>query len=234
MEERLSSPRFDIVLCVKLNIKEGGTLRGTLGNLSSSGEDIMVRCDKDVQEGKPVIVEIPVPAEIRNIQCEGKVISCNQTNGVYEIDVHIHSIDEQVKKGLQAFCNFLTPVAGSDIVKYLIQEAEKALGEASEVVVGKAMNKRLGALIHELLALRYHDALRSFEDALKLEPENEVAVEGFCYSLAKAISHYERAGLSGLADTIKTKAMLYYTDKTLDIAKGSPRISKYLLEVITP
>ncbi len=124
------------------------------------------------------------------------------------------------------------PRAKQDIVDYLIKQGEEALREASEVDISRSMGERLEALMHELLSLKYHDALRSFEDALKIDPENEAVLEGFCYSLANAVSHYEQAGLGGLAETIKLKALPYCTDKALEMAERSPRMGKYLLGVI--
>jgi len=119
-----------------------------------------------------------------------------------------------------------------DIVTYLIQQGEKALAEAKEASAKESESEEMEALINELLALKYHDALRSFEDALKLDKDNEAAIEGFCYSLANAVLHYEQAGLTGLSETIKVKAMQYPTKKTREIANRSSRLSIYLLEAI--
>jgi hypothetical protein len=157
---------------------------------------------------------------------------CRECNSGYEIGIHIRSIGEQFRESLRMFSRCLMPYAGSDTVNYLIQQGEKALEEASEVTIGESMSAELEAFLHELLSLKYHDALRSFEDALEIDEENEAALEGFCYSLAKAVSHYEYAGLSGLAETIKVKALSYCSDRTLEIAERSPRMSKYLLEII--
>jgi len=232
MEEKRSSPQFDIVLSVKLDLGKSGVLEGTWNNLSASGEDIMVRANESAQVGDTVILEIPVPIQIRTIQCEGKIVQCQQRNDVYEIGIRIHDIDEQSRDDLRMFCSFLTPRGESDTVDYLIQQGEKLLGEASEVTVGESMGQRLEALMHELLSLKYHDALRNFEDALKIDRENEAAVEGFCYSLAKSVSHYERANLSGLAEIIKVKALQYFTDETQNIAERSTRIDESLLSII--
>lgn len=115
---------------------------------------------------------------------------------------------------------------------YLVQQGEEALSEASKANITESMNEVLEAHMYELLALKYHDALRNFEEALKIEPNNTTALEGFCYSLAQTLSHYERAGLSHLAEIIKVKAMPYYTDDIEDIVKKSPRLNKYLLEIL--
>jgi hypothetical protein len=124
------------------------------------------------------------------------------------------------------------PGANPDTVEYLIKRGEEALTEASEAAIERPVGARLEALMHELLSLKYHDALRSFEDALEIEPENEKAQEGFCYSLAKAISHYEHAGLGSVADIVKVKALPYCTDKALEVAERSPRISPFFLGII--
>ena len=232
MEDRGSSPRFEIALKVKLDPGEETKIEGTLGNLSASGAEVMVKASKSPQVGDTVIMEIPVPVEMHTIQCEGEVLECRRSDGIYEIDIHVRSIDERSREDLRRFCNFLIPLATSDTINYLIQEGERALNEASEVTIGESIGERLQALMHELLSLKYHDALRSFEDALKIDRENEEAVAGFCYSLAKAVSHYERAGLDGLADIIKVKAMQYYTERTLEIAEKSSRMDDCLLGVI--
>ncbi len=226
------SPRFEITLRVKLDFGDGETLEGKLGNLCASGEDVMVESSKGARVGDAVALEIPVPSQMRMVQCEGQVTNCVKSDDTYEIDVRIRNIDEQSREELRKFCNFLAPLAKSETIYYLIQEGEKALSEASEVTISESAGARLEALMHELLSLRYHDALRSFEDALKIDGENEEAVVGFCYSLAKAVSHYERAGLNGLADIIKVKALQYYTDKTLEIAGKSPRMDAYLLGIV--
>jgi len=119
-----------------------------------------------------------------------------------------------------------------ETVNYLIHQGENALKEASKAKITDTMNEVLEAHMYDLLALKYHDALRSFEHALNIDGENEQALEGFCYALAEAVAHYERAGMSHLAEIIKVKAMPYYTDRMLDIASHSPRISRYLLEII--
>jgi len=226
------SPRFEIAIRVKLDFGDGETLEGKLGNLCASGEDVMVESSKSARVGDAVALEMPVPSQMRIVQCEGEVANCEKSDDTYEIDVRIRNIDEQSREELRRFCNFLTPLATSETIYYLIQEGEKALSEASEVTISESAGARLEALMHELLSLRYHDALRSFEDALKIDRENEEAVAGFCYSLAKAVCHYERAGLNGLADIIKVKALQYYTDRTLEIAEKSPRMDAYLLEII--
>ena len=232
MEERRTSPRFDIALNVKLDLGKIGILEGTWGNLNASGKGIMVQADKEAQVGDAVILEIPVPVQMRTIKCEGRVTQCQKCDAVYEISIRIDDIDEQSRDDLRTFCSFLTPHSESDTIDYLIHQGEEALSEASEVTIGESMGARLEALMHELLSLKYHDALRSFEDALAIDGGNEVAVEGFCYSLAKAISHYERAGLDGLADIIKVKALQYFTDNTQEIAEKSDRIDSYLLSII--
>ena len=119
-----------------------------------------------------------------------------------------------------------------DTLEYLIKQGEEALNEASEAAIESPTEARLEALMHELLSLNYHDALRSFESALYIDPENEKALEGFCYSLAKAISHHEHSGLTGIAETIKLKALPYCTDRALEIAESSPRIGRSFLEII--
>lgn len=233
MNEKRSSPRFSVALCVRLDLKEKGVLKGTLADLSASGEGMMVQSDKSVQEGEPVTMELSVPVQMRNIRCGGEVVRCQRSNGVYEIGIRIRDIDERSREDIRIFCDSLMPSTESDTVNYLIQEGERALTEASKAAVGKSTGERLEAFLHELLSLKYHDALRSFENALTIDPENETAMEGFCYSLAKAISHYERAGLDGLADIIKVKALPYFTDKTLKVAQRSPRMDRFLLEIIT-
>lgn len=115
---------------------------------------------------------------------------------------------------------------------YLIQQGEKALNEASNVTITDTMNEVFEVHIYELLAMKYHDALRNFEEALKIDKENEVALEGFCYALAETVSHYERAGLNHLSEIIKVKAMPYYSEKLLDVVRKSKRIGKYLREII--
>jgi hypothetical protein len=232
MEERRSSPRFDIVLSVKLDLGKGGILEGTWCNLNASGKGIMVRANEEAQKGDAVTLEMPVPVQMQTVQCKGQVVKCQKSDDAYEISIRIDEIDEQRRDDLRTFCSFLTPCSELDTADYLIQQGEKALAEASEVIVGKSMGERLEALMHELLSLRYHDALRNFEDALTIDNENEAAVEGFCYSLAKAISHYERAGLDGLADIIKVKALQYCDDKTWKIAEKSTRMDNYLLSII--
>jgi len=226
------SPRFEITLRVKLDFGDGETLEGKLGSLCASGEDVMVESGKSARVGDAVILEMPVPLQMRMVQCEGQVTNCEKSDDTYEIDVRIRNIDEQSREDLRRFCNFLAPLATSETIYYLIQEGEKALSEASEVTISESAGARLEALMHELLSLRYHDALRSFEDALKIDRENEDAVAGFCYSLAKAVSHYEQAGLNGLADIIKVKALQYYTDRTLEIAGKSPRMDSFLLGIV--
>ena len=124
------------------------------------------------------------------------------------------------------------PRANSDAAEYLIQRGEESLAEAAKATIEESMGERMEALMHELLSLKYHDALRSFEDALKIEPENEAALEGFCYALAKSISHYEQAGLDNLADIVKVKALPYCSYKALKVAEESSRISGYFLEII--
>ena len=74
--------------------------------------------------------------------------------------------------------------------------------------------------------------MRSFEGALEIDQGNEAALEGFCYSLAEAVSHYKRAGLSRLAETVKMKALPYCTDKALEIAERSPGIGRYFMEIV--
>jgi hypothetical protein len=226
------SPRFEIALRVKLDFGDGETFEGKLGSLYASGEDVMVESSKSARVGDAVILEMPVPSQMRMVQCEGQVTNCEKSDDTYEIDFRIRNIDQQSKEELRKFCNFLAPLATSETIYYLIQEGEKALSEASEVTISESAGARLEALMHELLSLRYHDALRSFEDALKIDRENEEAVTGFCYSLAKAVSHYEQAGLNGLADIIKVKALQYYTDRTLEIAGESPRMDAYLLGIV--
>ncbi len=226
------SPRFEIALRVKLDFGDSEALEGKLGSLCASGEGVMVESSKGARVGDAVALEIPVPSQMRMVQCEGEVTNCEKSDDAYEIDVRIRNIDEQSREELRKFCNFLAPLATPETIYYLIQEGEKALSEASEVTISESAGARLEALMHELLSLRYHDALRSFEDALKIDRENEDAVTGFCYSLAKAVSHYERAGLNGLADIIKVKALQYYTDKTLEIAEKSPRMDAYQLGII--
>ncbi|MEM4244321.1 MAG: hypothetical protein QXP44_05970 [Candidatus Bathyarchaeia archaeon] len=115
---------------------------------------------------------------------------------------------------------------------YLIQQGENALSEASKATVTDTMNEVFEVHMYELLAMKYHDALRNFEEALKIDSENESALEGFCYALAETISHYERAGLSHLAEIVKVKAMPYYNEKLLDVVKKSKRIGKYLFEIL--
>lgn len=119
-----------------------------------------------------------------------------------------------------------------DILQYLVKLGEKALDEASRANITSTMNEVLEEHMYELLALKYHDALRSFESALDIDPTNESALEGFCYSLAQAISHYERSGMSHVADIIKVKAMQYRTENILDIASRSKRIGRYLFEIL--
>ena len=232
MEDKRSSPQLDIALSVKLDLGERGVFEGTWDNLSASGEDIVVRTSEGAKVGDPVILEIPVPVQIRTIQCRGQIIRCQKRNDVYEIGVRIQDIDEQSRDDLRMFCGFLTPRSESDTINYLIQQGEKSLSEASEVTVEEEMGQRLEALMHELLSLKYHDALRAFEDALKIDGESEAAVEGFCYSLAKAVSHYERANLGGLAEIIKVKALQYFTDDTQNIAEKSTRMDESLLGII--
>ncbi len=102
---------------------------------------------------------------------------------------------------------------------YLIQQGENTLSEASKATITETMNEVFEVHMYELLAMKYHDALRNFEEALKIDRENEVALEGFCYALAETVCHYERAGLSHLAEIVKVKAMAYYNEKLLDVAK---------------
>ena len=120
----------------------------------------------------------------------------------------------------------------SDTLQYLIKQGEKTVSEASKGTIKEPTSEDLIVLMHELLALKYHDALRSFEQALEIDRENEAAIEGFCYALAEAISHYEHAGLSRLADTIRVKAVLYQTDRLPEIAKRSKRMGSYLLGIV--
>jgi len=231
MEERQSSAKFDIALKIKLDLGSGEGLKGTWKGVSASGSDIIVRSVDNTQVGKAVTIEMPVPVQMQVIRCKGEVSECHYINDAYEIAVHITEIDEQPKESLLSFCDFLTP-SGSETLDYLIREGEKALTEAAEVTIKESMGTRLEALMHELLSVKYHDALRSFEDALKIDGENETAVEGFCYSLAKAVYHYEHAGLDGIADIIRVKAMPYSTDDTIGIAERSPRMDEYSLKTI--
>lgn len=233
MGEKVGSLRFDIALRVKFDIKGKNVIEGILENISASGEGIMALSPKNFQAGDVITMEIPVPVQIQEVQCTGQVISCQKHNGDYEIDVWIRDIDEGTKKAIQAFCKYLMPSTRLNTVDYLIQQGEKALIEASKAKsVEGSISSELEAYMNELLSLKYHDALRSFEDVLKIDPENDIAIEGFCYSLAEAVSHYQQAGLDGLAETIKVKAMQYWSPKVTKIAKKSPRITRILLEVI--
>ena len=59
----------------------------------------------------------------------------------------------------------------SDTLQYLVQQGEKTLSEASKVTIKEPTSENLIVLMHELLALKYHDALRSFEQALEIDRE---------------------------------------------------------------
>lgn len=232
MEKKQRSPRFDIALNVRLDLREEGILEGTLGNLNASGEGIMVRSSKGVRAGDTAILEIPMPVRMRTIRCKGEIVHCYQRDGAYEIGIRICDIDTRSEEDLKVFCNFLMPHTGSDTVNHLIQQGEKALDEASAVIARESMDGKLEAVIHELLSLKYHDALRSFEDALKVDRENEVAMEAFCHSLVRAIFHYEQAGLDRSAKNVKTEVVQYFTDSTLEIAESSPRIGESFLGIM--
>lgn len=232
MEGKRRSPRVDIAIGAKLDFRGKGTYEGVVGNLSTSGEGIMVRSSKEALVGETVTLEMPVPIKMETVRCRGEVIDCQESGGNYEIDILIRDIDEPSREALSVFCNLLKPRARLNTIDYLVSQGEKAINEAAEVNIRESMGTRLGAYMHELLSLKYHDALRSFEDALNIDAENEAALEGFCYSLAKAVSHYERAGLSRLAETIKVKALPYCTHKALEIAERSPRMGRYLLGII--
>ena len=232
MEGKRRSPRVDIAIGAKLDFREKGTFEGVVGNLSMSGEGIMVRSSKEALVGETVTLEMPVPIKMETVRCRGEVIDCQESGGNYEIDILIRDIDEPSREALSVFCNLLKPRARLNTIDYLVSQGEKAISEAAEVNIRESIGTRLGAYMHELLSLKYHDALRSFEDALNIDAENEAALEGFCYSLAKAVFHYERAGLSRLAETIKVKALPYCTDKALEIAERSPRMGKYLLGIV--
>ena len=127
MQEKRRSPRFDIVLGVKIDLKDRGTLTGTLGNLSASGEGIMIKTSESIQLGDTIALEIPVPVQMQTVQCEGEVMHCQQGDGVYEIGICIRNIDAKSRENLRTFCNFLMPSIGSDTLNYLIQQGEKAL-----------------------------------------------------------------------------------------------------------
>ena len=232
MEGKRRSPRVDIAIGARLDFREKGTYEGVVENLSTSGEGIMVRSSREALVGETVTLEMPVPIKMETVRCRGEVIDCQESGGNYEIDILIRDIDEPSREALSVFCNLLKPRAKLSTIDYLVSQGEKAISEAAEVNIRESMGTRLGAYMHELLSLKYHDALRSFEDALNIDAENEAALEGFCYSLAKAVSHYERAGLSRLAETIKVKALPYCTHKALEIAERSPRMGRYLLGII--
>ncbi|MBD3181439.1 hypothetical protein GF312_04050 [Candidatus Poribacteria bacterium] len=231
-DEKHKSPYFEGFLRVKVAFKGKQFADGSLSGLSASGDYIAIRSNKCKEAGEHVTISLPVPAHVETIVCEGIVEECKKTDNIYEMEISISDIDDSSKEHLRRFCNFLIPHSGSEIIDYLIQQGEESLKEAGEVTIGDGVGERLESLMHELLSLKYHDALRSFEDALKMDMNNEAAIEGFCYSLAKAVSHYHQAGLDGLADTIKIKAMHYYNEKTLEVANNSPRINQVLMLII--
>ncbi len=106
-------------------------------------------------------------------------------------------------------------------VEQIIANGEKYIQEAQalEPLEDSCLDEKI-----EEVKDKYILALRQFETVLDIEPDNEVAVEGFAYALCKLDMYYRKGNLAGLALLLITTKCHRFKEEHLSFLDKSERL----------